>query len=315
MNSSINYEKLLVRILSEKDIKIEITDKSSLQKAQSLYSDLYVDLAFSTIDNEHLLVDMEDRLNKSINDYLMSSESSLYVSANQEIIVSPSAKNKESFQLTFFDKNGAIMDVECSTKDGVFKELKDNFCIPLRNEFSEFVFEQSNLNIEGDKNMQYVFELENIDLLVDRYKELLESEGLYSFSEINDFAENGFKNSKVDDIDYLLDDLNVSINDGTVVDLTYKSEILEMMDKDYSNFVQSLISIETNIIDKEVLGRIYNNYRDADNITLISPELYEDTQRHVEKKREGLLDKIERLESNNSSDTREQSKDDFDLEL
>lgn len=159
--------------------------------------------------------------------------------------------------------------------------------------------------------MQYVFELENVDFLVDRYKEYLESTTDYSYSEILDFADNGFKNSKVSDVDYLFDDMQVDVIDGEAIDLTYKSQILEMMDEDYSKFVQSLISIETKIIDKEVLDRIYDEYRSTDNITLISEELYNDPEPRTNK-REGLLDKMNRIEKDKESFVK--NKDEMDLE-
>lgn len=314
LENSLEYEGNLIKILLVNGITTEITDKQSLQRAQSLYSDLYVDLAFSAKDNEQLIVTMERQLNKSIKEYLMNNETSLFVSANQEIIVSPSAKKPGSFQLSFFDKNGPIMDLERDTKEEVFKELKVNFCTPLRNEFAQFIVDTQNLNIGVNKTMKYVFELENVDLLVERYKDYLDTTGLYNPSEINDFAENDLKNSKVDDVDYLLEDLSVSINDGAVVDLTYKSKILEMMEKDYSNFIQSLISIEIKIMDKDILSEIYDKYMNRDNITLISAELYEDTEPTMGKNRESLLDKMNRIEGNKSSGTKGHTKEDLDLE-
>lgn len=174
---------------------------------------------------------------------------------------------------------------------------------------------ESKEEVKDVKEMtKLVHELENVDLLVNRHVEQLEKEGIYSAATIDDLVTNNFLNSKIEDIDYLLEDLNVSINDGTVVDLTYKSEILEMIDKDYSNFIQSLISIETNITDKETLSQIYTNYMNTDNITLLSPEFYEAIAPRIEKKRESLLDKMDRIEGKNATNINVTSKDSPDLE-
>ena len=64
--------------------------------------------------------------------------------------------------------------------------------------------------------MLYVSQLENIKLLTDRYRTLLIAEGSLSVREIEHVIQKDFLNSKVRDIDYLLNELQLTVHDKTV---------------------------------------------------------------------------------------------------
>lgn len=64
----------------------------------------------------------------------------------------------------------------------------------------------------------FVSDLENVELLVTRHTDQLKEEDFLTEEEIESVVQNEFLNSKISDIDYLLDDLKVSIVDGEVVD-------------------------------------------------------------------------------------------------
>lgn len=86
LTTSSEYEENIILTLLDNGITTEITDKQSLQRAQSFYSDIYVDLAFSSEDNENLIVDMEQRLNESIKKHLMDNDTSLYVQLTRRLL-------------------------------------------------------------------------------------------------------------------------------------------------------------------------------------------------------------------------------------
>ena len=50
----------------------------------------------------------------------------------------------------------------------------------------------------------------------------------------------------------------------------YRSQIKEMMSKDYSSFIQALVSIETGEANKETLQALYDLYMHNDDVTLIN---------------------------------------------
>lgn len=47
----------------------------------------------------------------------------------------------------------------------------------------------------------------------------------------------------------------------------------KISNENYKDYIKSIISIETNISDKEKLDKIYDRYMDNDNIFLLNDEL------------------------------------------
>src|SRR5699024_5169700 len=117
----------------------EIKNKKELLKARSDYSNYYVKLAFSDLDHSKTLEAMDNQIEGFLIKHIQSGESSLFLSGNNEVIVSPSAKKPGEYQITFFDEKGALSDSQRETIEEVLEVLKESGCVPLRKEFSEFV--------------------------------------------------------------------------------------------------------------------------------------------------------------------------------
>lgn len=140
------YENYLTKINGK---NIEIKNKEDLLKAQEVYSNHYVNLAFSDEDILGSLEAMDKQTDDLLEKHIQSGESSLFLSGRNEVVVSPSAKNPGKYQITFFDEKGAVSDNQRETIEEVLKELKGNHCIPLRKDFAEFVSEPKNADIKN----------------------------------------------------------------------------------------------------------------------------------------------------------------------
>lgn len=86
-----------------------------------------------------------------------------------------------------------------------------------------------------------------------------------------------------------------------------KEQLQKFMDNDYENFVKSLISIETNICDFQVLTNIYENFMKDDNIASLINDNFQDMNDFENKNENIEYNKrdsvIEKLKSNKILDT------------
>lgn len=60
-----------------------------------------------------------------------------------------------------------------------------------------------------------------------------------------------------------------------------KSTIQKMSEDSYEDFIKALISFELRIDQKELLDRVYKDYMEEDDITLLSDDIYKLTQEQI----------------------------------
>lgn len=66
--------------------------------------------------------------------------------------------------------------------------------------------------------------------------------------------------------------------------MKYKSQILAMMQEDYPDFVQSLLSIELNSEKKDLLQSLYQNFMQNDGQSLLHESFYRQEETYQEHK-------------------------------
>lgn len=197
------YENYLTQI---NGINMEIKNKEDLLKAQEEYSNHYVKVAFSDEDFLESLEAMDKQTDDLLEKHVQSGESSLFLSGRNEVIVSPSAKNPGEYQITFFDKKGAVSDNQRETIEEVLKELKGNHCIPLRKEFAEFVVEPKNKEV--DKMEKKIEEL---------YEDILDLESVaWDIREYEGFTDEDFELEAKGIVDnYMQEEARILADDST----------------------------------------------------------------------------------------------------
>lgn len=98
---------------------------------------------------------------------------------------------------------------------------------------------------------------------------------------MTDVLETEIQNSDVQLLNrtqYLSDELAEGVDTSFTYKLNKtKKEIEKLMDADYALFIKSLVSIEMQIDDEEVLEQVYENYRDSD-YTLVHDSFYEQVE-------------------------------------
>ena len=60
-----------------------------------------------------------------------------------------------------------------------------------------------------------------------------------------------------------------------------KGTIQKMSEDSYEDFIKALISFELRIDQKELLDRVYKDYMEEDDITLLSDDIYKFTQEQI----------------------------------
>ena len=60
-----------------------------------------------------------------------------------------------------------------------------------------------------------------------------------------------------------------------------KATIHNMADENYEDFIKALISFELRIDQKDLLDRVYKDYMEEDDITLLSDDIYKFTQEQI----------------------------------
>ncbi len=148
-NSFINH---LENFLLKHNINTNINSKEKLKDGQSSFQDLIIHYFYET-DDTAIYEDFDnfqDEQNAIIHKYIIEGNS-LFLSGNNEVLVTPSSKNKGSYQLTYFDQTGAISDSQQESLESTLSYLKENNILPLNEEMAEFV------TTEGVKKMNQPF--------------------------------------------------------------------------------------------------------------------------------------------------------------
>lgn len=103
------------------------------------------------------------------------------------------------------------MDLERATKDEVFKELKLNFCTPLRNEFADFVVAPKNINLNN-------IGVEEMDKKIDQlYEDIIDLEfGISDITKYKNFSDEDFLEEAKDIVDgYIEEEARILRDDST----------------------------------------------------------------------------------------------------
>lgn len=144
-NTKTEYATHLEKVLKDHDIEIEIDSKESLKKGYSHLLDLSV-YYFYEADDSTAYKDISKEQEGIIERYLQEGNQ-LFVSSRNEVLVTPSAKEQGSYQVTYFDEKGAVSDSQQETLAETVSYIRQNGILPLPKEQAEY------LNFEGVQRM------------------------------------------------------------------------------------------------------------------------------------------------------------------
>ena len=100
--------------------------------------------------------------------------------------------------------------------------------------------------------------------------------------DIKDTLQEIYKNNKEELLEFIGKEMNT------------KEVMRELIESDYEEYIKSIISIETNINDEEILNKTYDYYLDKDYVPLISYSLDDFVEYEVYKKKEELTEDLKK---------------------
>lgn len=114
-----------------------IDSKEDYKSALSSFNDICVDLYFGK-DTFTEAEAVDNRVMGWIKEEL-SKEESVFISGNNEVLVTPSAKKPGYYQITTFDSKGAISDSQQPNIDKVLDYMFQNNIYPFKKEYAEHI--------------------------------------------------------------------------------------------------------------------------------------------------------------------------------
>lgn len=144
-NTKTEYAVHLEKVLKDHEIEIKIDSKESLKEGYSHLQDIAIHYLFEMDDStayDNITKEQEDIIERHLIE-----GNQLFFSARNEVLVTPSAKEQGSYQITYFDEKGAISDVQRETLTETVTYIRSNGLVPLPKEQAEY------LTFEGVQKM------------------------------------------------------------------------------------------------------------------------------------------------------------------
>lgn len=153
------YIHQLVITLKENGFKTTIDSKESMKEAYNHMQDLIVDSFYE--QNEFDKFTEYEAKQKTNLSKLLKNGHTAFLSVDNEVLVTPSAKELGKHQITYFDRFGAKSDSQQDNLEMTVTYLIDNRILPINKEWLEY------LKPEGVRNMnkENALQERNVQLL------------------------------------------------------------------------------------------------------------------------------------------------------
>lgn len=146
MDEKTLFSRHLEEVLANNDIQVKISNKEKLFEAYSKLQELKVHSYFEL--NEFDKFDEIDKEQKNIVTNYLNEGNITFITRNDEVLVTPSAKEPGSYQITYFDEKGAKSDSQQENLEDTVDYLFMNNILPINKNELEY------LTQDGLRNMQ-----------------------------------------------------------------------------------------------------------------------------------------------------------------
>uniref|UniRef100_UPI00344CFA4F hypothetical protein n=1 Tax=Carnobacterium sp. TaxID=48221 RepID=UPI00344CFA4F len=150
----IDYITHLEKVLKEHDIEFEINSVDSLREGYKHYQDIAI-YYFYESDNPDHFEKYENEQKRLLHKHIEDGNQ-FFISNKNEVLVTPSAKNKGSYQITYFDKKGAISDSNKPDIDGTVDYLIRNAILPIDKNLAEILTTDSVQKMTQKNDYKYI---------------------------------------------------------------------------------------------------------------------------------------------------------------
>lgn len=279
------YSTFLENILNKFGIEITIDSKESLLEAHQRYLQLSFEQFYEHDNFEEF--NRYQQLQKQMITYLVKDDHTVFLSGENEVLLTQSAKEDDKYQITFFDQRGAMSDKILDSLDGSINYLIENNIIPMKEEYVEFLSnqgvlrmtQQNNEHKTGGKQMGY--EIEARKTLIGNY--VVSAEKLENAQEKVDQLEE-VKNqliNKIQDLEGQLNDTQVKLenanreNEEQFTDLSSEvypklEDLGNLRDRLYTK-IESISKAFPGVSDYSKAYDELSNYRDKSHLERFNP--------------------------------------------
>lgn len=131
------FQNQLEEILLENHHNYKIDSKSSLKEALSKLNDISIDMYFGngTFQQAELI---ENKIRNLLKQEVQKG-TSCFLSIDNEVLISPSAKKNGYYQITYFDQKGPISDSQQPSLEKTVEYMSLNNIFPLKEEYVEYL--------------------------------------------------------------------------------------------------------------------------------------------------------------------------------